>query len=81
MNLMNLSVPESMISNYPNAQKKVKLYYANVENMDFAVGMIMDCLNRNKVAENTLVIFTSDNGPETLNRYGGAWRSHGSLMF
>ena len=54
---------------------------ANVENMDFAVGMIMDCLNRNKVAENTLVIFTSDNGPETLNRYGGAWRSHGSPGF
>ena len=74
-----ISSPESMISNYPNAQKKGEaLYYANVENMDFAVGMIMDCLNRNKVAENTLVIFTSDNGPETLNRYGGAWRSHGS---
>ena len=74
-----ISSPESMISNYPNAQKKGEaLYYANVENMDFAVGMIMDCLKRNKVAENTLVIFTSDNGPETLNRYGGAWRSHGS---
>ena len=74
-----ISSPESMISNYPNAQKKGEaLYYANVENMDFAVGMIMDCLKRNKVAENTLVIFTSDNGPETSNRYGGAWRSHGS---
>ena len=68
-----------MIENYPNAKKKGEaLYYANVENMDFAVGMIMDCLAQNKVSENTLVIFTSDNGPETLNRYGGAWRSHGS---
>lgn len=74
-----ISSPKSMIDNYPNAQKKGEaLYYANVENMDFAVGMIMDCLAQNKVSENTLVIFTSDNGPETLNRYGGAWRSHGS---
>jgi arylsulfatase A len=28
--------------------------------------------------ENTLVIFTSDNGPETLNRYAAAYRSYGS---
>ena len=33
-----------MIENYPNAKRKGEaLYYANVENMDFAVGMIMDC--------------------------------------
>ena len=74
-----ISSPKSMIENYPRAKKKGEaLYYANVENMDYAVGMIMKCLKENDVDENTLVIFTSDNGPETLNRYGGAWRSHGS---
>jgi len=74
-----ISSPKSMIKNYPGAKKKGEaLYYANVENMDSAVGMIMQCLKENNVDENTLVIFTSDNGPETLNRYGNAWRSHGS---
>jgi arylsulfatase A len=54
------------------------LYYANVENMDRAVGDLTAALDRLGVADDTIVYFTSDNGPETLNRYGGAWRSWGS---
>ncbi|MEM7013625.1 MAG: sulfatase-like hydrolase/transferase, partial [Verrucomicrobiota bacterium] len=34
-------------------------------------------LEKTGKAENTLVIFTSDNGPETLRRYRGAGRSFG----
>lgn len=55
------------------------LYYANVTNMDAAVGRLMAALDELKLADDTLVIFTSDNGPETLNRYGpGSARSYGS---
>ena len=32
--------------------------------LDWAVGEIMNALDRNGVADNTLIIFTSDNGPE-----------------
>ena len=49
-------------------------YFANVENMDAAVGKLMAALDELKLADNTLVFFTSDNGPETLRRYGGAAR-------
>jgi len=52
-------------------------YFANVENMDAAVGKLMDALDRIDAADNTLVIFTSDNGPETLDRYRSANRSYG----
>ncbi len=31
-----------------------------------------------KRRDNTLIVFTSDNGPETLNRYRGAQRSYGT---
>jgi arylsulfatase A len=34
-----------------------------VEEVDWSVGQILDALRENKLAENTLVIFTSDNGP------------------
>ena len=54
------------------------LYYANVENMDAAVGKLMAALDEMELDDNTFVFFTSDNGPETLNRYKNAWRSHGS---
>jgi len=34
-----------------------------VEEVDWSVGQILDVLRRKKISENTLVIFTSDNGP------------------
>ncbi len=34
-----------------------------VEEVDWSVGQILDVLRRKKIFENTLVIFTSDNGP------------------
>src|SRR5688572_14900818 len=54
------------------------LFYANVANVDRAVGRILAALDELKLAQNTLVFFSSDNGPETLNRYETGWRSHGS---
>jgi arylsulfatase len=39
--------------------------------MDHHVGQILDTLDEEKLADNTLVIFTSDNGPEEGNPYGG----------
>jgi arylsulfatase A len=53
-------------------------YFANVENMDNAVGRILEALAQQGTAENTFVYFSSDNGPETLDRYPNANRSHGS---
>jgi arylsulfatase A len=35
-------------------------------------------LKENNLDENTLIFFTSDNGPETWMRYPGTWRSHGT---
>lgn len=71
--------PPELVSQYPQATRQGEaLYYANVTNMDAAVGRLMRALDRMKLASNTFVLFTSDNGPETLNRYRNAWRSHGS---
>lgn len=53
-------------------------YFANVENADRAAGRLIEALERLGKRENTLVIFTSDNGPETLKRYRGANRSYGT---
>lgn len=52
-------------------------FFANVANVDQAVGRFMSVLDEMKLREDTLVIFTSDNGPETLNRYRSANRSYG----
>ena len=52
-------------------------YFANVTNLDRAVGTLLASLKDRGLDDNTLVVFTSDNGPETLNRYSRAKRSYG----
>ena len=48
---------------YPNETKKQAKYNGNITQMDFALGKIMEMLDDAGVAENTLIFFTSDNGP------------------
>ena len=41
--------------------------YAMIERMDSAIGRVMDTLDRLGLADNTIVAFTSDNGPAFFN--------------
>jgi len=44
--------------------KDHQAYYGCIENMDYAVGKLMKYLKENGLDENTLIIFTSDNGSQ-----------------
>ena len=62
-----------------------KIYAAMVTRLDSAVGKIRDLLRELKIADNTLVIFTSDNGPRSrptaeLTRVAEFFNSHGPLQ-
>lgn len=39
-------------------------YYGAIENMDIAVGRVIEYLENNNLLENTIIIFTSDNGSQ-----------------
>jgi len=58
--------------------RKEAIYYGNVSQMDHAFGRLMRTLDETHLRDETFVMFTSDNGPETLKRYPGAHRSFGS---
>ncbi len=73
--------PKKMVDAYEGLAKNIDQahYFANVTNLDAAVGKLMKALKTLELDQNTLVVFTSDNGPETLLRYGrGSRRSFGS---
>lgn len=74
-----IASPEELVQKYLPVSKNREeaKYYANVENMDNAVGRLMSYLKKNH-GKNTLVVFSSDNGPETLNRHPRSYRSYGS---
>jgi arylsulfatase A-like enzyme len=47
-----------------------KTYQRMIQEMDLQVGRVLEALNANGLAENTIVIFTSDNGGE---RFADTW--------
>jgi arylsulfatase A-like enzyme len=54
-----------------NQPQRCPVYAAMIESMDDAVGSLLDTLDRLEIADNTIVIFTSDNGGNTYNEVEG----------
>ncbi len=50
---------QSLYGDHKNSE-----YMGNITQLDYALGMVMDALEAQGVSDNTLLIFTSDNGPE-----------------
>jgi arylsulfatase A-like enzyme len=45
--------------------KMVTNYYGMIENIDYNLGLMIDFLKKNNLYDNTILIFTTDNGPVT----------------
>lgn len=54
--------PPELVKKYGDYPSKAAEYYANIENLDMAVGEIIGYLKRNNLFKNTLIVFSSDNG-------------------
>ncbi|WP_435021965.1 sulfatase family protein [Tundrisphaera sp. TA3] len=74
-----IETPEAYRAMYADeADPTVRDYYGSVSLVDHEVGRLLATLDANNLREKTLVLFTSDNGPEGLKRYPKAVHSHGS---
>ena len=71
--------PPELIEQYSGAawNSDQAEYFANVHNLDLAVGRLVRELEQLGIRQNTLIVFSSDNGPETLRRYPAGQRSWG----
>lgn len=63
-----LSAPEELIASYQSEglDTNTATIYAMIEIMDKGIGAILNTLDRLGLRDQTLVIFTSDNGPDPL---------------
>lgn len=61
-----LTVPP-FLTDLPEVRRELSEYYQAVSRMDAGLGMFLDELDRRGVAEDTLVVFLSDNGPPFVN--------------
>ncbi|MFG0291446.1 MAG: sulfatase [Rhodopirellula sp. JB044] len=55
----------------PNDPQHSPTYAAMIESMDDAVGTLLDTLDRLEIADNTIIIFASDNGGNMYNEVDG----------
>lgn len=55
----------------PSSPQRSPTYAAMIESMDDAVGTLLDALDRLDLADNTIVIFASDNGGNMYNEVDG----------
>jgi arylsulfatase A-like enzyme len=67
---------QSLIDDYrtridPNDPQRCPTYAAMIESMDDAVGTLLDTLDRLQIADNTIIIFASDNGGNMYNEVDG----------
>jgi arylsulfatase A len=74
-----VAVPEEWSAKYADVDDPNRaIYYGSVSLVDHEVGRALKALDELGPRENTLVVFTSDNGPETLKRYPAGVHSYGS---
>lgn len=58
---------DACLKRHPDLNRREAEYLANIENVDYAVGRLNAWLEQRGLAQNTVVWFTSDNGP--LNKF------------
>lgn len=68
---------KDLASGWAGQRSAFEVYYGVLGYMDRQIGRILEALDKLKLAENTVVIFSSDNGPETglipfVSFYGAA---------
>ena len=74
-----VAAPEKYTSMYSDIDDPTKRdYFGSVSLIDAEVGRLLAELDSRKLADRTLVLFTSDNGPQELRGYPKAIHSHGS---
>ncbi len=74
-------VPEKYFSKYKSkgADNILSSVYGMVENMDDNIAALLQELDNLKIRDNTIVIFLSDNGPNTVRYNGGMKGIKGSV--
>lgn len=75
--------PKEYLAKYPDRdpENKRTRYLACVTAMDDAIGELLDLLEKYKIADNTLVIFFSDNGGGRGTADNSPLRGHKATMF
>ncbi|MBB48516.1 MAG: sulfatase [Phycisphaerae bacterium] len=68
------------LDRYRELDSREAAYATMIESVDVALGGILDALDRHGIAENTIVVFTSDNGGLSAHARGGPAHVHNAPL-
>jgi arylsulfatase A-like enzyme len=68
------------IAKYIGIDKREAAYATMIESADAALGSVLDTLDKLNIADNTIVIFTSDNGGLSAHARGGKVHTHNAPL-
>ena len=73
-----LAAPDEIVSRYGDLKDEAALYSATIDNTDRAIGRLVAKLGEMGQLDNTLIVYSSDNGSYRADRNGGLHGSKGS---
>ncbi|MFY9255601.1 MAG: sulfatase-like hydrolase/transferase [Fuerstiella sp.] len=74
-----LAAPAEIVSEYGKPNDQAAIYSATIDNTDRAIGRLLKKLEKLGVADNTIIVYTSDHGSYRPERNGDLKGSKGSL--
>jgi len=74
---VRVAAPDRFLLMYDTGDPRKDMYFANVSHLDEAIGRLLLHLERASLADDTIVVFTSDNGPDVLNRWEATYFCYG----
>ena len=71
--------PQELVDKYQDQPEKDAKYLANIDHLDMAIGRILNYLEQNDLIDNTIIMFSSDNGSYRVASNGGLRAGKSSL--
>ena len=73
-----LAAPDKIVSQYGDLKDEAAIYSATIDNTDRAIGRLVAKLKKMGQLDNTLIVYSSDNGSYRADRNGGLRGNKGS---
>lgn len=75
---IRVAAADEYVSRYNTGDARKDAYYANITHMDAAIGNLLNHLDSLRLADNTLLFFSSDNGPDVLKKWEATYYCYGT---
>ncbi len=75
---IRVAAADEYVNRYNTGDARKDAYYANITHLDAAIGRLLNNLDSLGLTDNTLLFFSSDNGPDVLKKWEATYYCYGT---